>query len=481
MLKRFLLFIIISFCAGQVNWQIEVVDMMSPLVKEYYYNAMALQSNNMPGVVYNKNDCGDIIFAWRTDSGWTKETVDSGYFYYAFSLVYDDNDVAHLSFYQRNDSLERTYLCYGCRDSSAWHITAVDSIDGSLGGYYWNFNTSIALDTSGCPGIAYIAWNLADSLHYIKYAHYNGASWDTSVVEYDSAYANQQTGPTDYSPSLRFNRENIPYIAFYHVYASSHADTLKLAHYDEDQDCWFIEPVLNNLHAGIPVSLAFNNADYPCIAHGYDAGLAYTWWDGVDWHTDYGIASIGWLQLRIRLALDSNDNPHILYRHWGAAYPRYCYKDSIWHLCGPVEPDSGDANVQADVNIVLDNQDQIHIAYKYNDYVQFISGFKYAVGTLQGIDESPGTGNKDRLKSLVVFPTPASKRVNIRYDLVRQCAVELLFYDVTGACIKRLKKGFLMPGYYEEVIDLKDSAAGVYFIVLRQDKEKVSKKVLLIK
>ncbi|HEC78530.1 MAG TPA: T9SS type A sorting domain-containing protein, partial [candidate division WOR-3 bacterium] len=132
-------------------------------------------------------------------------------------------------------------------------------------------------------------------------------------------------------------------------------------------------------------------------------------------------------------------------------------------------------------NIVLDNQDQIHIAYKYNDYVQFISGFKYAVGTLQGVDENSGSGKKGRLKSLVVYPTPASKRVKIRYDLIQQCAVELLLYDVTGACIKRLKRGSLMPGTYQEEFDLRDLAVGVYFIVVKQGKEKVSKKILLIK
>ncbi|HEC79451.1 MAG TPA: hypothetical protein ENI34_10000, partial [candidate division WOR-3 bacterium] len=388
MLKRFLLFIIISFCAGQINWQIEVVDSMPTGANEYYFNSMALQSNNMPGVVYNRDDFRNVIFAWRTDSGWAKETVDSGYFYYAFSLVYDDNDVAHLSFYRRNDSLERTYLCYGRRDSSAWHITAVDSIDGSLGGYYWNFNTSIALDTAGYPGIAYIAWNLADSLHYIEYAHYNGTSWDTSVVVRDTNWYYRR--PLDWSPSLEFSSQDIPYIAFHRIRSDVHTDTLKLAFYDNLLDHWVVKNVSYCAMSGFPVCLVLDSADYPCIAHGYDAGLAYTWWDGVDWHTDYGIASIGWLELRIRLALDSNDNPHILYRHWGAAYPRYCYKDSIWHLCGPVEPDSGDANVQADVNIVLDNQDQIHIAYKYNDYVQFISGFKYAVGTLQGVDENSG-------------------------------------------------------------------------------------------
>jgi len=43
------------------------------------------------------------------------------------------------------------------------------------------------------------------------------------------------------------------------------------------------------------------------------------------------------------------------------------------------------------------------------------------------------------------------------------------------------KRENLLPGYYQERIDTKDLPSGIYFVVLRQDNDKVSKKFLLVK
>jgi len=470
-----------EFCNG-VNWEGVVIDSVYADGKHYYFNSMALDTSSTPCVVYNSDGGGfnTIMFARSTDSGWHKEIIESGLKYYGFSLASDHSNIVHFSYYRRNDSLDITYHCYGRRDTMGWQIEEVDSTVGYLGDYFWNINSSIDLDTSGLPGIAYTSWNVSDSLHYIKYAHYNGVTWDTSVVEYDSAYANVQTVPTDHSPSLRISSENIPHIAFYHVYALYHADTLKLAHYDENLDNWVVDTVHSEIYAGIPISLALNSQDYACIAHGYDVGLAYTWWDGVSWNTDYGIASIGWIDTRIRLALDSLDRPHILYKHWGTVFPRYCYKDTIWHICGPVEPDTLEFHVDADLDLVFDNNDQPHISYKFVQVdSQFMSGFKYAKGTFVGVEEYESGKIKKELE-LQIFPNPCPGLLNIEYVLQKPGVAEISIYDVTGARKKSIQHEGQPSGWYQEKVDTKELVSGVYFIVLRQGNDKVSKKFLVI-
>ena len=482
-MKKILVILIPMICLGQIVWENEVIDSVYMDNYHYLFNSMALDTSGIPCVVYNTGGFDTIMFAWQTDSGWQKEVVESGLCYYGFSLSIDHSNIVHLSYYRRDESLDMTYHCHGRRDSTGWQIEYVDSTAGYLGNYFLSITSSIDLDTAGLPGIAYISWNVEDSLHYIKYAHYNGVTWDTSVVEYDSAYANMQTGPTDYSPSLKFSSKNIPHIAFYHVYALYHADTLKLAHYDENLDNWVVDTVHSEIYAGIPISLALNNQDYPSIAHGYNAGLAYTWWNGSAWNTDYGIASIGWLETRIRLALDSNDQPHILYNHWGVVFPRYCYKDTFWHMCGPVEPDSlGYDCSGTDLNLAFDHNDQPHISYKFSRMdPQSMVGFKYAKGTFVGINEDARYRIQDTRFKLEVFPNPCLGLLNIEYVLQKPGAVEISIYDVAGARKKSIPHEAQPSGFYQEKLDIRNFTSGVYFIVLKQDNEKVSKKFLLIK
>ena len=481
-MKKILVILIPMICTGQVNWESVTIDSVYVDSENYYFNSMALDTNGIPCVVYISGGFNSVIFAWQTGYRWQKEVVESGLCYYGFSLAVDDSNIVHFSYYRRDDSLDMTYHCYGQRDTMSWQIQEVDSTAGYLGNYFWNINSSIALDTAGLPGIAYISWNVSDSLHYIKYAHYNGVGWDTSVVEYDSAYANIQTAPTDYSPSLKFSSENIPYIAFYHVYGLYHADTLKLAHY-VNLDNWIVDTVHCEIDAGIPVSLALNSQDHACIAHGYGAGLAYTRWNGSVWNTDYGIASIGWIDTRIRLALDSLDQPHILYKHWGTVFPRYCYKDSIWNLCGPVEPDTLEFHVDANLNLAFDRKDQPHISYKFYQTdidTQSIFGLKYAKGTFVGVEEYKSGKFKKELE-LQIFPNPTQNSLNIRYVVSKQNTVEISIYDVTGAKEKSIQHEAQPFGWYQEKLDTKELVSGVYFIVLRQGNEKVSKKFLFIK
>jgi hypothetical protein len=481
-MKKILVILIPVICFGQVNWENELIDSVYLNIEHYRFNSMALDTNSIPCVVYNPGGYNTIMFAWQTDPGWQKEIIESGLYYYGFSLAVDDSNIVHFSYYRGDGSLDMTYHCHGYRDTTGWQIEYVDSTAGSLGNYSRSINSSIDLDTAGLPGIAYISWNIEDSLHYIKYAHYNGAGWDTSVVVRDTTWHHHY--PLDWSPSLEFDTQNTPHIAFHRIRSDTHVDTLKIAHYDDTLSYWVVEPVMDCGVATYPISFKLNSQDYPSIAHGYGAGLAYTWWDGSAWNTDYGIASIGWLETRIRLALDSLDQPHILYKHWGTVFPSYCYKNTIWHMCGPVEPDTlGNTHVDADLNLVFDSNDQPHISYKFYQIdidTQSVFGLKYAKGTFVGVEEASSKMPEPRF-ALQIFPNPCPGLLNIEYVLQKPGVAEISIYDVTGARKKSIQHKAQPAGFYQEKLDTKELVSGVYFIQLKQKDKKLSEKFILVR
>ena len=480
-MKKILVVLIPMLCFGQVIWEGIVIDSVYPDTGNYRFNSMALNTNGIPCVVYNPGGLNTIMFAWQSDSEWHKEVVESGLKYYGFSLAIDHNNIVHFSYYRRDDALDMTYHCYGQRDSTGWQIEEVDSTAGYLGNYFWNITSSIDRDTAGLPGIAYISWNIEDSLHYIKYAHYNGTSWDTSAVVRDTTWHRKR--PLDWCPSLEFDKQNTPHIAFHRIRSDIHADTLKIVHYDDTLHDWVVEPIMDCSMAGFPISLKLDSRDYPSIAHGYDAGLAYTWWDGLSWNTDYGIASIGWLETRIRLALDSLDRPHILYKHWGTVFPRYCYKDNIWHMCGPVEPDTLELQIDADLNLVFDSNDQPHISYKFYQTdidTQSMFGLKYAKGTFVGVEEYE-SGKIEKELELQVFPNPCPGLLNIEYVLQKPGVAEISIYDVTGARKESMQHEVQPSGWYQEKLDIRNLASGLYFIQLKQKDKKLSEKFILVR
>jgi hypothetical protein len=463
-------------CNG-VNWENEVIDTSYGYSHNFLFNSIALDTNNIPYVVYSKDEFRTVVFASHTDSGWQKEIIESGLKCYGFSLIIDDSNTTHLSYYRRNDSLDMTYHCYARRDTTGWYIQSVDSSAGYLGSYFWDITSSIVLDTAGLPSIAYIAWNIADSLHYIKYAQYNGISWDTSVVSYDSAW--NGPAPPDWCPSLKFDSRSVPHIAFSRCHGTN--DTLKYVVYDDSSNLWVTAHTIA-CYGTYPLSLALSGSDYPCIAYNHEGWLAYTWWDGLSWNTDYGIASIGWLHLRIRLDLDSLDRPHIIYLHWGYHSPKYCYKDGIWHQCGPIEPDTLCWTRDANIDLVLGSDDQPHVCYQFNIYEggQDKMGIKYAKGTFEGIEEHKNDP-QTRGFGLHVYPNPSRNSLNIRYVVSKQNTVEISIYDAIGARKKTVIHEAQPSGWYQEKLDIRNLANGVYFIVLKQGNDKVSKKFLLIK
>ncbi|MEO0127633.1 MAG: C25 family cysteine peptidase [candidate division WOR-3 bacterium] len=85
--------------------------------------------------------------------------------------------------------------------------------------------------------------------------------------------------------------------------------------------------------------------------------------------------------------------------------------------------------------------------------------------------------------SLCITGLPSLVRGNltIKYGIPVQGDVYLSIYDVLGSQVMSISRTSLKPKYYCEAINTCDFASGVYFVVLKQNNEKVSKKFLLIR
>ncbi len=231
-------------------------------------------------------------------------------------------------------------LLHGIPVNAAWHTEIADE-DGTVG-----VNTSLALDSNNNPYISYAGIN------QLKFAYYNGI-WHTEVVD-SSDYTGQ-------SISLAVDSDNNPHISYVDGINSS----LKYTWCDmELHSTWYKEVVDGGgVRDHQVTSLAVDSNDNPHIIYSYTMWpdnyyMIYTW---CSW--EYGMPCIWQTELLnddgmiSSLALDLNDNPHIIYSDMdGLLY--YSYYDGIWHseLVGTGGADS----------LAIDSNGHPHISY--SDY-----------------------------------------------------------------------------------------------------------------
>jgi hypothetical protein len=122
--------------------------------------------------------------------------VDPGSTGLANGIAYDASGTMYMAYF--DDATQN--LKFATR-TAAGDWSTVQGVDAGL-----NVGTylSLALDSAGRPGIAYLDGTNAD----LKYAHFNGTSWDVEVV--DSKYT------TGYYPSLHFGAGDRPVISYYY-------------------------------------------------------------------------------------------------------------------------------------------------------------------------------------------------------------------------------------------------------------------------
>ncbi|MGB3340758.1 MAG: hypothetical protein WBB37_04675 [bacterium] len=457
----------------QVTWEIEHIDSI-PEYSQYIFNSLTLDQYDNPHIVFADSGLRCVNYAVKYDSIWYTEAIDTCFvLYYGVSIAVDHIDDPHLCYCGRDTSQDKTYLLYAHKSSSIWNIDTVDVINGWLGNWFWDITSSIDLDTCGLPGIAYIAWNVPDSIHYIKYAHYTGVIWDTSVVEYDTIYANLRKAPSDWSPSLKFSSQNNPIIAFQQHFAPY--CTLKVASYDMQNNQWDKTCLTPFPDASIPVSLALTTQDYPCVAHDGYGFLVYTWYDGAEWHSE-GVLGYALLDTRVALDLDSNDDPHICYNAGAmTSWAGYCYKkNSSWHLCGRI--DSTAMSWSSFIGIAIDSNDQPHVSYGKYDYIINKYYMAYAKGYVTSVDELEISASHRMF--LKCYPTVTADKCNIEFFLCEPDHISLSIYDCMGRLLDAIRYDNTIAGMNTIIVPFEKYPRGVYILYLKTSSDHACIKII---
>ncbi|MBI2560020.1 MAG: hypothetical protein HYW14_02675 [Planctomycetes bacterium] len=236
---------------------------------------------------------------------WQTETVDSnGHVGRYTSLAYDSSGNPAISYYEDKSGDTNGNLRFARFNGTSWDIETVDYASWNVGGY-----TSLAFDSSGNPGISYFSDDLQTPNPSLRYAHFNGSSWDIETVD---------TGEVGKFTSLAFDASDNPAISYY----DASPNALKYAHFNGSS--WNITTVDSNVLYG-NTSLAFDpSSGNPAIAY---SGGKYAHFNGSSWDKT-NVGTTGW---DVSLAFDSSGNPGISYiGSWHLGYAHF--NGSSWDI-----------------------------------------------------------------------------------------------------------------------------------------------------
>jgi hypothetical protein len=313
--------------AGTFPWLMELVENGGA-----FHTSLKVDSGEWPHISYRHQEGADtqLKYATRGDAGWTVEVVDGPAATVTgkhTSLVLDSNDVPHISYYDQTNRRLRHATWNGL----SWSKETVEQHATTSGGY-----TSIDVDSQNRPAISY-----RGNAQEVKYAHWNGATWDIQVVDPAGAALT----------SLKLDSHDVPYILYL-----PWSWVLKAAHWNLTQ--WDIQQVdVQSDYAAI----AIDSDDHPHVAH-YDIGcigLKYVSYDGTAWSVETAKPIPGVCSHFVGLVMDSSGRPHISYEDAAvSSFLGYATKTEAGWQIEAIDFQGGD-----DSSIDLDKSGFPHISY----------------------------------------------------------------------------------------------------------------------
>jgi hypothetical protein len=372
-----LLIILVLALAAPVSALVWVTQTVDSGLNYGAGSSLKLDSAGNPHISYIMYP-GDINGTWRlryaNKSGtiWTKMTVDpqasSGDLWEkATSLALDSSGNPMIAYYNET-SMD---LRYAVRGGSGWTLMVADPNLPYHGYHDRGKYPSIALDTSGNPHISYYHYNSGHQ--QLKYASWDGASWSNITAPYYMAPDDIHLG---YSTSLAIDSSNTAHMSTFNI-------TGDVLHYVTWNGVSWTDTVVDNTCRVGYTSLALDNAGNPRISYlDYDNyNLKYAWKDAGIWHNETVSSALRGGNYN-SLAIDSMGNPHISYHNYTSGFLMYASKSGSSWTSETVDRSSADTGWST--SLVLDSSGNPHISYW--DYLN--GRLKYAVGTKNTVGSS---------------------------------------------------------------------------------------------
>jgi hypothetical protein len=206
------------------SWKFQVVDTGDMLRCN---PSLVIDSSGNPHISYHDDDTEDLKYAYLDGATWQIQTVDSnGRAGEYSSLALDDSDNPHISYSFMDRATYDSAIKYAYWDGSSWQMQIVDSEPPEREEYVAAYNgarSSLVLDSSGAPHISYYNAITED----LKFAHWGGSKWLITTVD--------TTGKVGMYNSLGISSTGKIYIGYYDdtqgdlKLASSFLETLTLS------------------------------------------------------------------------------------------------------------------------------------------------------------------------------------------------------------------------------------------------------------
>jgi len=289
---------------------------------------------------------------------WHVEIVDDGQgtdvgMYTSMSI--DRSGNFHVGYF--NASTSNLQYCYRGRQDQKWSKMVVERDAGAF--------VSLTTDSQGFPHLAYNS----PVRKGVRYAYWDGKQWHIQLID---------AIPTQFSTSLQLDASGNPRIAYFESTRTTKGSGAKLKYAYFDGKTWFTKTVALRPHQGVYNSLAIDPSGLAHIAFAESGHLEYATYDGSQWLYDEIDSTSGMeasAGLGLTLALDATGAPQLAYFDSGKKSLKYASKKSGAWKTEVVEQLSGTPKFPDGASIRLDSAGQPHIAY----YDSGSGVLKYAV------------------------------------------------------------------------------------------------------
>jgi hypothetical protein len=305
----------------------------------YYYRIRAYNAGGDSGYSNEAND--------QTLPRWSIQTVDSTYNVGRYtSLALDSSGNPHIAYYDYTTDPDHRDLKYAKWNGSSWDIATVDTT-----GYAGSGGIALDLDSSNYPHIAYYDGQNND----LKYAEWTGSIWNKQTIESTGLIGDNLSMLLDSSGNAHIScRDWTNYTSGYY----------ELKYFKWNGSILDMDVVDSSGKVGGSTSIALDSSNRPHISYkDYDNDdLKYARFDGTNWQIEV-VDSTDDVGAYTSLALDNSNHPHISYRYYKDIDNKFL-KYATWNGSSWQIEEIADATV-TNTSLALDASGYPHIAFHH--------------------------------------------------------------------------------------------------------------------